>query len=171
MQTRWAVALLLVLLAVAAAAGKKDKRGEKKAKKLDSDCEKWKWGACVPNQLDCGPGTRGGTRGGAECKQTSKTLQCKIPCNWKKPFGADCKYRWQNWGECDATTKMKTRQGALKKAIFNAECQQEVTVSKPCGKRGKSKAKGEGRGHRWRNAVGHSTNGSCVSSFEIWRVQ
>lgn len=58
---------------------------EKKAKK--SDCGEWQWSVCVPTNGDCGLGTREGTRTGAECKQTTKTQKCKIPCNWKKQFG------------------------------------------------------------------------------------
>lgn len=41
----------------------------------------------MPTSGDCGLGTREGTRTGAECKQTTKTQKCKIPCNWKKQFG------------------------------------------------------------------------------------
>lgn len=58
---------------------------EKKVKK--SDCGEWQWSVCVPTSGDCGLGTREGTRTGAECKQTTKTQKCKIPCNWKKQFG------------------------------------------------------------------------------------
>lgn len=60
-------------------------QSEKKAKK--SDCGEWQWSVCVPTSGDCGLGTREGTRTGAECKQTTKTQKCKIPCNWKKQFG------------------------------------------------------------------------------------
>uniref|UniRef100_A0AAZ1X5N9 Midkine n=1 Tax=Oreochromis aureus TaxID=47969 RepID=A0AAZ1X5N9_OREAU len=44
---------------------------------------------------------------------------------------------WRNrvsllpWGNCDATTNTKTRSGTLKRALFNAECQATVKVSKP----------------------------------------
>lgn len=53
-----------------------------KAKKDGSKCEDWRWGPCVPNSKDCGLGYREGT-----CKDESKKLKCKIPCNWKKKFG------------------------------------------------------------------------------------
>ncbi|XP_032544853.1 pleiotrophin [Chiroxiphia lanceolata] len=117
-------------------AGKKEKP-EKKAKK--SDCGEWQWSVCVPTNGDCGLGTREGTRTGAECKQTTKTQKCKIPCNWKKQFGAECKYQFQAWGECDLNTALKTRTGNLKRALHNADCQKTVTISKPCGKLTKPK--------------------------------
>lgn len=43
----------------------------------------------MANEGDCGLGTREGTRGGADCRQTIKTQRCKIPCNWKKKFGGE----------------------------------------------------------------------------------
>lgn len=56
-----------------------------KVKKDGSDCEDWRWGPCVPNSKDCGLGYREGT-----CKDETKKLKCKIPCNWKKKFGGGC---------------------------------------------------------------------------------
>lgn len=53
-----------------------------KTKKDGSKCEDWRWGPCVPNSKDCGLGYREGT-----CKDETKKLKCKIPCNWKKKFG------------------------------------------------------------------------------------
>ncbi|XP_030323789.1 pleiotrophin [Calypte anna] len=140
-QRRMFTAALLVLVFILAAvstteAGKKEKP-EKKAKK--SDCGEWQWSVCVPTNGDCGLGTREGTRTGAECKQTTKTQKCKIPCNWKKQFGAECKYQFQAWGECDLNTALKTRTGNLKRALHNADCQKTVTISKPCGKLTKPK--------------------------------
>ncbi|XP_005550933.1 pleiotrophin isoform X4 [Macaca fascicularis] len=131
------LAFIFILAAVdTAEAGKKEKP-EKKVKK--SDCGEWQWSVCVPTSGDCGLGTREGTRTGAECKQTMKTQRCKIPCNWKKQFGAECKYQFQAWGECDLNTALKTRTGSLKRALHNAECQKTVTISKPCGKLTKPK--------------------------------
>uniref|UniRef100_A0A3Q2H233 Pleiotrophin n=1 Tax=Equus caballus TaxID=9796 RepID=A0A3Q2H233_HORSE len=131
------LAFIFILAAVdTAEAGKKEKP-EKKVKK--SDCGEWQWSVCVPTSGDCGLGTREGTRTGAECKQTMKTQRCKIPCNWKKQFGAECKYQFQAWGECDLNTALKTRTGSLKRALHNADCQKTVTVSKPCGKLTKPK--------------------------------
>ncbi|XP_054093640.1 pleiotrophin isoform X2 [Callithrix jacchus] len=131
------LAFIFILAAVDnAEAGKKEKP-EKKVKK--SDCGEWQWSVCVPTSGDCGLGTREGTRTGAECKQTMKTQRCKIPCNWKKQFGAECKYQFQAWGECDLNTALKTRTGSLKRALHNAECQKTVTISKPCGKLTKPK--------------------------------
>uniref|UniRef100_A0A8C3P3L7 Pleiotrophin n=1 Tax=Cyanoderma ruficeps TaxID=181631 RepID=A0A8C3P3L7_9PASS len=140
-QRRMFMAALLALVFLLAAvstteAGKKEKP-EKKAKK--SDCGEWQWSVCVPTSGDCGLGTREGTRTGAECKQTTKTQKCKIPCNWKKQFGAECKYQFQAWGECDLNTALKTRTGNLKRALHNADCQKTVTISKPCGKLTKPK--------------------------------
>ncbi|MBN3308672.1 MKB protein, partial [Amia calva] len=54
----------------------------KKKPKGTSDCGEWQWGACVPNAGDCGTGMREGT-----CKDQTKKLKCKVPCNWKKEFG------------------------------------------------------------------------------------
>ncbi|NWR93703.1 PTN protein, partial [Furnarius figulus] len=144
-QRRMFTAALLVLVFILAAvstteAGKKEKP-EKKAKK--SDCGEWQWSVCVPTSGDCGLGTREGTRTGAECKQTTKTQKCKIPCNWKKQFGAECKYQFQAWGECDLNTALKTRTGNLKRALHNADCQKTVTISKPCGKLTKPKPQGK----------------------------
>ncbi|XP_035307279.1 pleiotrophin [Cricetulus griseus] len=131
------LAFIFILAAVdTAEAGKKEKP-EKKVKK--SDCGEWQWSVCVPTSGDCGLGTREGTRTGAECKQTMKTQRCKIPCNWKKQFGAECKYQFQAWGECDLNTALKTRTGSLKRALHNADCQKTVTISKPCGKLTKPK--------------------------------
>nr|XP_058930927.1 pleiotrophin isoform X4 [Kogia breviceps]XP_058930928.1 pleiotrophin isoform X4 [Kogia breviceps]XP_058930929.1 pleiotrophin isoform X4 [Kogia breviceps] len=134
------LAFIFILAAVdTAEAGKKEKP-EKKVKK--SDCGEWQWSVCVPTSGDCGLGTREGTRTGAECKQTMKTQRCKIPCNWKKQFGAECKYQFQAWGECDLNTALKTRTGSLKRALHNADCQKTVTISKPCGKLTKPKPQG-----------------------------
>uniref|UniRef100_A0A8B9M4D6 Midkine n=1 Tax=Accipiter nisus TaxID=211598 RepID=A0A8B9M4D6_9AVES len=107
-----------------------------KAKKDGSECEDWRWGPCVPNSKDCGLGYREGT-----CKDESKKLKCKIPCNWKKKFGADCKYKFESWGGCSAQTGVKTRSGILKKALYNAQCEEIVYVTKPCSSKIKSKSK------------------------------
>ncbi|XP_006642729.1 midkine a [Lepisosteus oculatus] len=132
--------LLVVLMMVTTQAGKEKK--DKKKSKGTSDCAEWTWSPCVPNSGDCGVGTREGT-----CKEQTKKLKCKVPCNWKKEFGADCKYKFGNWGECDTATGVKNRSGTLKKALYNAECQQNIKVTKPCPTKTKSKAKGKkGRG-------------------------
>ncbi|NXU33751.1 PTN protein, partial [Drymodes brunneopygia] len=108
---------------------------EKKAKK--SDCGEWQWSVCVPTSGDCGLGTREGTRTGAECKQTTKTQKCKIPCNWKKQFGArTCKVSEGSFLRAPLT-------GNLKRALHNADCQKTVTISKPCGKLTKPKPQGK----------------------------
>uniref|UniRef100_F7FZK5 Pleiotrophin n=1 Tax=Ornithorhynchus anatinus TaxID=9258 RepID=F7FZK5_ORNAN len=131
------LAFVFILAAVGTTEAGKKEKPEKKAKK--SDCGEWQWSVCVPTSGDCGLGTREGTRAGAECKQTMKTQRCKIPCNWKKQFGAECKYQFQAWGECDLNTALKTRTGSLKRALHNADCQKTVTISKPCGKLTKPK--------------------------------
>ncbi|NXX57439.1 MK protein, partial [Scopus umbretta] len=163
MQVRDLLLLLaLILLAATAEAGKNKKE---KAKKDGSECEDWRWGPCVPNSKDCGLGYREGT-----CKDESKKLKCKIPCNWKKKFGgeymvagdhpgwvavswpaltplpslpADCKYKFESWGACSAQTGVKTRSGILKKALYNAQCEEIVYVTKPCSSKIKSKSKGQ----------------------------
>ncbi|XP_068117598.1 midkine [Hyperolius riggenbachi] len=127
---------LIVLLAVLAVSSQAAKN--KKGKKGASDCAEWKWGSCVPNKDDCGVGTREGT-----CKEETSKLKCKIPCNWKKSFGADCKYKFNGWQECNAETGMKRRVGNLKKALYNAECQKTVEATKPCSLKPKSKSKGK----------------------------
>ncbi|XP_066556711.1 midkine a [Amia ocellicauda] len=135
------VILLVVLMMATTEAGKEKKVGKKKPKGT-SDCGEWQWGACVPNAGDCGTGMREGT-----CKDQTKKLKCKVPCNWKKEFGADCKYKFGSWGECDTVTGVKNRSGTLKKALYNADCQQTISVSKPCPPKSVSKPKGKkGRG-------------------------
>nr|XP_049616788.1 pleiotrophin isoform X3 [Syngnathus scovelli] len=134
---RAAVMALLVLTAVAAEGGKSDKQAGKKERK--SDCGEWQWSVCVANEGDCGLGTREGTRTGTDCKQTIKTQRCKIPCNWKKKFGGECKYDFQAWGECDLSTGKKNRTGVLKRALMDATCAPTVTATKPCGKVPKAK--------------------------------
>ncbi|KAE8606460.1 hypothetical protein XENTR_v10010744 [Xenopus tropicalis] len=73
------VILLITFLAVSSQAAKNKKE---KGKKGASDCTEWTWGRCIPNSKDCGAGTREGT-----CKEETRKLKCKIPCNWKKAFG------------------------------------------------------------------------------------
>ncbi|KAG2463234.1 MKB protein, partial [Polypterus senegalus] len=128
--------LLLVLLTAAVLEAGKNKK-EKGKGKNGSECDEWRWGSCIPNNGDCGAGMREGT-----CKEETKKSKCKVPCNWKKEFGADCKYKFGNWGECDANTGTKSRSGTLKKALFNVECQQTIKVSKPCTTKAKPKPKG-----------------------------
>ncbi len=55
---------------------------------------------------------------------------------------ADCKYKFGNWGECDAATSTKSRSGTFVKALFNVDCQQTISVSKPCTTKIKNKPKG-----------------------------
>ncbi|XP_061466869.1 midkine isoform X1 [Rhineura floridana] len=129
---------VLILLAASSEAGKNKKD---KVKKNGSDCEEWRWGPCVPNSKDCGVGFREGT-----CNEETKKLKCKIPCNWKKEFGADCKYKFESWGGCDSATGLKSRSGTLKKALYNAECQETIQVTKPCSPKAKSKSKAARKG-------------------------
>uniref|UniRef100_A0A8C4K2R0 Midkine n=1 Tax=Dromaius novaehollandiae TaxID=8790 RepID=A0A8C4K2R0_DRONO len=112
-----------------------------KVKKSSSECEDWRWGPCIPNSKDCGLGYREGT-----CKDETKKLKCKIPCNWKKKFGADCKYKFESWGGCSVQTGVKTRSGILKKALYNAQCEEIVYVTKPCSSKIKSKSKAAKKG-------------------------
>ncbi|XP_076862402.1 midkine a [Brachyhypopomus gauderio] len=132
--------LLVVLMIVTTEAGK-HKKDKGKRPRNKSDCTEWHYGNCVANNGDCGVGMREGT-----CEGRTKKLKCRVPCNWRKDFGADCKYKFGRWGECAAATQTKTRSGSLKKALFNADCQITVTVSKPCSPKTKSKGnKGKGR--------------------------
>lgn len=70
-----------------------------------------------------------------------------LVCPW---FLADCKYKFGRWAECDTTTGTRSRSGTLKKALFNAECQTTIKVSKPCTPKtpkpkGGEKKKGKGK--------------------------
>lgn len=49
-----------------------------------ADCAEWRYGNCVANNGDCGPGMREGT-----CNENTKKLKCRVPCNWKKEFGGE----------------------------------------------------------------------------------
>ncbi|KAJ7985768.1 hypothetical protein DPEC_G00343890 [Dallia pectoralis] len=134
------VVLLVATMMVTTEAGKNKKgRG---AKGSPTDCAEWRYGNCVPNGGDCGVGVREGT-----CNEQTRKMKCKVPCNWKKQFGADCKYKFGSWGECDAVTGMKSRSGSLKKSLYDAACEATVMVSKPCPAKTKTKTKGKkGRG-------------------------
>ncbi|KAM8939874.1 midkine [Pelodytes ibericus] len=133
---------IIVLVAFLAVSSQAAKNKKDKGKKGGSDCAEWKWGSCVPNSKDCGLGSREGT-----CMEETRKLKCKIPCNWKKAFGADCKYKFESWGDCNTDTGVKIRTGTLKKAMYNAECQQTVEATKPCAPKSKSKTKGrKGKG-------------------------
>ncbi|XP_071772855.1 midkine a [Centroberyx gerrardi] len=135
--------LLVTLMAVnIAAAGGKNRKEKAKPSKSGSECTDWRYGNCVPSNGDCGVGFREGS-----CDQQTRKMKCKVPCNWKKDFGADCKYRFGSWGECDPSSGSRARTGTLKKALYNAECQQTISVSKPCSGKTKTKTKGKkGRG-------------------------
>lgn len=131
---------LLVVIVVAADAStrKKDKGKEPRG---GVECGEWTYGRCVPTSGDCGAGVREAT-----CKEHTRKHKCKVPCNWKKDFGADCKYKFGRWAECDTSMGTKSRMGTLKKALFNAECEATVKVSKPCTPKTKSKPAKKGRG-------------------------
>ncbi|KAB5565864.1 hypothetical protein PHYPO_G00246370 [Pangasianodon hypophthalmus] len=130
--------MLLVALTIAVEAVKTKEKG--KEVKAESDCSEWLYGRCVPNSGDCGVGVREAT-----CNEQTKKHKCKVPCNWKKDFGADCKYKFGRWGECEAGTR--SRSGVLRKALFKADCQETIKVNKPCNpktpkpKGGEKKAK------------------------------
>ncbi|XP_065153786.1 midkine b [Paramisgurnus dabryanus] len=135
--------LLVVLMVTVEASMKKKEKG--KEPKAEAECSEWEYGKCVPNSGDCGNGIREAT-----CNEQTKKTKCKVPCNWKKDFGADCKYKFGRWAECDTTTGTRSRTGSLKKALFNAECQTTIKVSKPCTPKtpkpkGGEKKKGKGK--------------------------
>ena len=66
---------------------------------------------------------------------------------------ADCKYKFESWGSCDGGSGTKARQGTLKKARYNAQCQETIRVTKPCTPKTKAKTKGQpgerGQGRGW----------------------
>ncbi|EPQ11767.1 Midkine [Myotis brandtii] len=85
---------------------------------------------------------------GRTCGAQSQCIRCRVPCNWKKEFGADCKYKFESWGSCVGNSGTKARQGTLKKVRYNAQCQEAIHVTKPCAlrtKAAKTKAK-KGKG-------------------------
>ncbi|XP_035533706.1 midkine-B-like [Morone saxatilis] len=130
--------LLVTLITIKTVAGGKNKKEKNKPSQSGSECTDWRYGNCVPSNGDCGAGYRDGS-----CDQQKKKMRCKVPCNWKKEFGADCKYRFGGWGECDPSSGSQTRTGTLKKALYNVECQQTISVSKPCPGKTKTKTKGK----------------------------
>ncbi|XP_028814378.1 midkine b [Denticeps clupeoides] len=121
------IAVLLVALGMTAGANRNKKE-------KGTECTEWKFGKCVPSAGDCGPGVREAT-----CNEHTKRHKCKVPCNWKKDFGADCKYKFGRWEECDSATGTRSRSGTLKKALFNLDCQTTIKVSKPCTPKSKPK--------------------------------
>uniref|UniRef100_A0AAQ4P920 Midkine n=1 Tax=Gasterosteus aculeatus aculeatus TaxID=481459 RepID=A0AAQ4P920_GASAC len=128
--------LVITLIAVESVAGGKNKKEKNKPSQSGSECTNWRYGNCVPSNGDCGLGFREGS-----CEQQNQRMKCRIPCNWKKKFGADCKYRFDSWGECDPSSGLRTRMGTLKKALFNAECQPSISASKPCTEKIKTRSK------------------------------
>ncbi|ELW48845.1 Midkine [Tupaia chinensis] len=164
MQHRGFLLALLALLALSSAlATKKDKV------KKGSECAEWTWGPCTPSSKDCGMGLREGTCGtqtqrircrvpcnwkkefGGTLKKARYNAQCQETIRVTKPCApktkakakADCKYKFDSWGACDGGTGTKARQGTLKKARYNAQCQETIRVTKPCAPKTKAKAKGE----------------------------
>ncbi|KAM4734894.1 midkine b [Anableps anableps] len=133
------VLLLALTLTVEANKRLKHHKGGKHDKSRPSfECAtaETQYGKCVAENGDCGHGLREAT-----CKDRTEKIHCKIPCNWKKEIG-DCKYKFGPWSPCDAVTNTKSRSGTLKKALFNANCQTTMKVSKPCSYKVK-KTRGE----------------------------
>ncbi|XP_023282702.1 midkine [Seriola lalandi dorsalis] len=128
--------LLVSLITIQTVTGGKNKKEKHKPSQSRSECTDWRYGNCVPSDGDCGAGFREGS-----CDQLTKKMKCKVPCNWKKDFGADCKYRFGSWGECDPSSGSRTRTGTLKRALYDAQCQQTISVSKPCHGKPKPKPK------------------------------
>uniref|UniRef100_A0A2K5C7R3 Midkine n=1 Tax=Aotus nancymaae TaxID=37293 RepID=A0A2K5C7R3_AOTNA len=89
--------------------------------------EEWAWWPCTLSRKDCSVGFREGS-----CGARTQRIRCRIPCNWKKEFGADCKYKFENWGAYGGTGT-KVRQGTLKKY------QETIHVTKPCTPKTKAK--------------------------------
>uniref|UniRef100_A0A1A7WHM9 Midkine n=1 Tax=Iconisemion striatum TaxID=60296 RepID=A0A1A7WHM9_9TELE len=132
------ITLLLVLVLTADANRRTKHHKGKHEKSQTSECSAadTRYGKCVPEHGDCGDGLRETT-----CRDQVVKIHCRIPCNWKKDI-SDCKYRFGPWSPCDTATNTKTRSGTLKRALFNAECQTTVKVSKPCSHKTK-KTRGE----------------------------
>ncbi|XP_060933038.1 midkine b [Limanda limanda] len=131
MQSLFCVTLLLLVAVVTlsdASRRNKNPRGKPEKPGLAPECSpaNTRYGKCVPEGGDCGDGARD-----AACGEHSNKIPCRVPCNWKKDI-SDCKYKFAAWGSCDGVTNTKSRSGALKRALYNAECQPTVTVSKPC---------------------------------------
>ncbi|XP_047451286.1 midkine b [Mugil cephalus] len=143
MRSLFSVTLLLLLaLTLSTEANKRSKNhkgGKHEKSRPASDCSAadTRYGKCVPHQGDCGEGLRDAT-----CKDRTDKIHCRIPCNWKKDI-SDCKYKFGPWGSCDAATSTKGRSGTLKRALFNADCQASVKVSKPCSPKARPKAGGK----------------------------
>ncbi|KAL2806204.1 midkine isoform b precursor, partial [Daubentonia madagascariensis] len=79
------------------------------------------------------------------CSTEASSSSPSSPC-WRSPSAvakkkADCKYKFESWGACDGGTGTKVRQGTLKKARYNAQCQETIRVTKPCTPKTKAKAK------------------------------
>ncbi|CAN9498646.1 unnamed protein product [Ophioblennius macclurei] len=131
--------MMMMMVVVVSVQGNKRAKNHKGAKRTPpTDCspEDVSFGKCVPDQGDCGDGLRE-----AKCLDRIQKIPCRVPCNWKKDI-SDCKYKFSPWGSCDPSTNTKSRSGSLKKALFNAECQSTVKVSKPCSPKAK-KSRGE----------------------------
>lgn len=92
------------------------------------------------------PGRAGGTRRGESgSSPTHPTPEPSNPSLTPSALShpADCKYKFENWGACDPGSGTKARQGTLKKARYNAQCQETIRVTKPCTPKTKAKAKGQ----------------------------
>nr|XP_035148288.1 midkine-like [Callithrix jacchus] len=126
---------LLALLALTSTVAKKKDKVKKDGPGIECT-EEWAWGPCTPSSKDCSVGFCQGS-----CGTQTQHIRCRIPCNWKKEFGADCKYKFENWGACDRGTGTKVRQGTLKKAGYHAQCKETIHVTKPCTPKTKAKAK------------------------------
>uniref|UniRef100_A0A8C1EHP1 Midkine n=2 Tax=Cyprinus carpio TaxID=7962 RepID=A0A8C1EHP1_CYPCA len=139
------IVMLVALMIVTTEAGK-NKKEKNKGGKDGSDCAEWRFGSCVANKGDCGVGMREGT-----CNEQTKKVKCRFLFIfnhhfyfWNKIFiFTDCKYKFGNWGGCEAATSTKSRTGTLVKALFSVDCQQTISVSKPCTTKVKNKSKGK----------------------------
>ncbi|KAM5248414.1 midkine [Ctenodactylus gundi] len=136
MQHRGVLLVLLALLALTSVAARKKGKPKKGNSLPSGGCADPAWGPCVPREGDCGAGVREGS-----CEAQTQSAPCEVPCNWKKELGADCKYKFQAWSACSSETGTKSRRGTLKKARYNAQCQETILVTKPCTPKAKAKAK------------------------------
>ena len=84
----------------------------------------WTWRPCNLSIKDCGASCCQGTY-----RAQTLCIWCQVPrCTGrrKEEFEAYCKYKFETWGACDGGTGTKARQGTLKKARYNVQCQETI---------------------------------------------
>ncbi|XP_013399793.1 uncharacterized protein LOC106165955 isoform X4 [Lingula anatina] len=130
---RVVVGLLLVCLVVVQGSPVLE-RQERGAGRKAKACT-WTFGDCVPENGNCGQGTRIGTKSGEGCRVKQKTFSCRIPCPGEpetvEPQGK-CRYMKGPWSDCNTSNNMQNRTLTLKKS--KAGCDQVKLEQKKCKK-------------------------------------